>query len=128
MQTTGLIPAFFTVSMWCMRFLHPSSTQATFSSAYSLGMGLPGTGMGAPPWHLRARIVATTTAQWGLSPGITALEVPELFKTNVCAKAGLRNIVVSKLKSHAISNHGTLANSDIGKRTGMDYHRWPSRL
>ncbi len=51
MQTTGLMPAFLTVWMWWTRLAQPFSTQATFSPLYSGGMGLPGTGMGAPPWH-----------------------------------------------------------------------------
>ena len=45
----------------------PHFGPALCCSAFSSGIGFPGTGTGAPPWHLRALMVATITAASGTS-------------------------------------------------------------
>src|SRR3972149_1325671 len=49
----------------------------------------------------------------------TAFDVPEFFKTDVCSKAGLCNMIVEQLQSDTIGYDGGLAYCDVGKRPGM---------
>mmetsp|Transcript_120999 Transcript_120999/g.338782 ORF Transcript_120999/g.338782 Transcript_120999/m.338782 type:complete len:208 (+) Transcript_120999:513-1136(+) len=69
MATTAWTPCFRTFWMWEMRFAHPFSTRATFSSVYSLLNAWPATTFGASQLcNFKARTEQTMTAQSGLSP------------------------------------------------------------
>ena len=55
--------------------------------------------------------------------GITAFQIPELFKTEVSAEAGFRDVVFGKGGSDLVRDDGTLSDGDICERSRMDENR-----
>ncbi len=63
-------------------------------------------------WHRDGRTAVTLEGADGghdhgairLEAGVAALQVPELLKADVCTKAGLSDVVICQLESHAVSD------------------------
>ena len=84
--------------------------------------GTAGNHGGSAAVHLQSTDGGNQNGNVGGQAGQTALDVPELLEADVGSEAGLGHVVVKQLQSQTVADNGGLADSDVGKRTGVDQH------
>ena len=75
-----------------------------------------------PPWYFSARTVATTTAKRA-QPGLAALDVDELLRTQIGAEAGLGHHEVGQPQAGPGGDHRVAAVGDVRERAAVHERR-----
>ena len=73
-----------------------------------------------PPCILSARMVATSTTQSGVRPGLAALDVDEFLAAEIGAEAGFGHHVVGELERGGGGEHRVAAVRDVGEGAAVD--------